>query len=291
MTMRQVIKLLRMYPYLLNDTFIRSHSEAKSIYEEGFPSLSNVVARAKEQSGLPKEAWTYFEKSISAAEQKALRKKERKEWIHDRALQIAAHKRTAIACTVLAVILAFFTLFPTGRALAKEMFDYILNIFEYKIEIVDREYSTYENGEILPAESNTGITNSTIEYDDITEFYNATGLMPYVLDLEGWDCTVIIEKNSEATGKSLRTEYQTDDGDDDGAIVVMQKWLLNTQYDVWSNGGFSNSIILTDGNELYYSIDVVDGSLDGVCLLENSVLLIHVNKEPYISQALSALQK
>lgn len=287
--MRKAKRLLREYPYLLNDTvYIRSQSEAKRMYAEGFPSLGTIVARAKGQSGLPAEAWAYFEKAAATTEKQAQRTKESKEWINENIARIAAHKRMAIACTILAIILAFFTLFPTGRALAKEMFDYILNVFGHKIEIVDTEYSSYEGIESLPADSNLGVTNSTVEYDSITEFYNATGLEPFALDLKGWDCTVIVEKNSETTGKSLKTEYQIDDGD--GTIVVMQKWLLNGQYDVWSNDDFDNEITLSNGTKFYYSIDAIDGSLNGVCLIKNSVLRIYVNKEPYNSQVLTALQ-
>lgn len=289
MTMRQVRRLLREYPYILSDTvYIRSHSEAKKIYAARGSSLSNVIACAKEQSGLPAEAWAYFERSVETTEQQTQRSKETVNCFNSRVARITAHKRIAIACTILTIILAFFTLFPTGRALAKEMFDYILNVFGHKIEIVDTEYSSYEGIESLPADSNLGVTNSTVEYDSITEFYNATGLEPFALDLKGWDCTVIVEKNSETTGKSLKTEYQIDDGD--GTIVVMQKWLLNGQYDVWSNDDFDNEITLSDGTKFYYSIDAIDGSLNGVCLIKNSVLRIYVNKEPYNSQVLTALQ-
>lgn len=49
--------------------------------------------------------------------------------------------RYSIACAVLAIILAFFTLFPTGRTLARKIFDYILNVFGARIEITSSDYA------------------------------------------------------------------------------------------------------------------------------------------------------
>lgn len=289
MTILQVRRLLQKYPYLLNNTvYIRSYSEAKRMYAEGFSTFSNIIARAKEQSGLLAEAWELFEKSAEATEQKTQRTKARKKWISEISARITAHKRMAIAAMTLAIILAFFTLFPTGRALAKEMFDYLLNVFGYRIEIVDAAYATTDiNGNSI-AENNSGTANSTIEYVSIDEFCSATGLTPYVLNFDNWDCTAIVESNSETTGKSLRTEYQTANGD--GVVNILQKWLINTQYDILSNGGFDNLILLSNGAEFHYAIDAIDGSLDGVCLLDDSMLWIHINKEPYISQVISFLQ-
>jgi hypothetical protein len=54
-------KMLREHPYLIDNAFVRSRSEAERIIQErNFPSCAAFVERAKMKSKLPPNAWEAF---------------------------------------------------------------------------------------------------------------------------------------------------------------------------------------------------------------------------------------
>lgn len=58
-------ELFREYPFLIDSAFVRSRAEAeKMVKAGGLPSCKELVEHAKQNSVLPPEAWTGFDKAL-----------------------------------------------------------------------------------------------------------------------------------------------------------------------------------------------------------------------------------
>lgn len=291
MTIRKLKKLLREYPYAIDDTYMRSYTQAKRLYETGgFATMREIVARAKADSRLPPEDWADFERAALAKERRDSRKKAVRRRARAMHSALRTHRRLAVASAVVALILAFFTLVPASRALAKEIFDYILGVFGSEIQVVNADYANEGGNKV---QSNDGTNDEALletitKYESLEDFAAATRLSPFTLNLPDMQCISIIEQNSQFVGRSLKSQYGIGS---DGLLVVTQRWSYNDNLSIWTNGGFDKTLTLTDGTVLYYSIDKQDGSFDGACLLEDSLCQIYINKEPYISQVIGMLQR
>ena len=299
MRWRKFIKIILDHPFFeYRPNKILSWSEASRIFNSGFPTIEETIVAAKARYQLPSEAWLDFEAAI--IKHRAM--KQHPISIIKRALlslksYISNHKRVAVFTAVLILILSFFTLAPTGRALAKEFFNMIIQVIEDRIEITN-ENPTYEDSvyddnideKYIPKDDNDDHYNEVdgmISYPDIKHFVEETGLIPITLKADWLTCQTINYLDTKDIDRTLNVQYSTSDG---LAVSVTQIWYTDDDYSARiADVEYEKSIILGD-KELYHAIDPVDGTFNGVSLLDNSVIMIGAESGVDVDKLLKLLK-
>jgi hypothetical protein len=217
---------------------ILSWSEASRIFNSGFPTIEETIEAAKARYQLPSEAWLDFEAAI--IRHRAMKQNpfsNIKRTLLSLKSYISNHKRAAVITTVLILILSFFTLAPTGRALAKEFFSMIIQVIEDRIEITN-ENPTYEDSiyddniaeKYIPKDDNDDDYNEVdgmISYPDIKHFAEETGLIPITLKADWLTCQTINYLDTKDIDRTLNVQYSTSDG---LAVGVTQIWYTDDDY-------------------------------------------------------------
>lgn len=276
MTERKFKKLVREHPYLLDDTFTISRSEAKKIYKQGFPSAEELLEGAKRKyADLPPEGWKRFDDVL--AEQKAKKQKRRigRLDLNKVFCIVNRHRRLAIACLILTLALSFFTLVPAGRALAAEIIRFFVKVFENRIEVTvenSNKDALMEQG-YLEAATHTDLGNIGIE--------------PFVLDVD-WLMIDSIIYEFDGTGKTIFTNYSTYDC---MKLNTVQQWDVDASFSISANINNYDEVHLSDNFTMYVSADQDDGIIDGILIRLNDYILISTNSEILFNNLVDALKE
>ena len=126
LTDRKLKAYIREHPYLLDDSFIMSTSEAQAIIDaaEHVLSFEEMIESAKKRfPQYSAEQWIEFDRSIAKRKGSLLHKQA----CEKHRQQYGRHYKVAIASFIAGVIV-FFTLIPAGRALAQEIYHYIIQV-------------------------------------------------------------------------------------------------------------------------------------------------------------------
>ena len=282
MSQQKIDALIRDRLYLLDDVFVRPETEAKTLAAQCTISARTLVMRAEAKSNLPEESWSGFYRALDAADQRAIggwRNQWKEAW-----RSLWKHRRVAITSLVLVLILAFFTLVPTGRAIANEIFDYFAQVIGLQLEISKTDHQQtgeqgdYQTPEPLPEEAQAAldsgeelkIVSDPVYYDSVADFEAASGLDTFTLDSDQLTCTSVSETDHMFSGKFLHTTYQMQDGKN---LYVMEQWLTGDGQSISTGGTFKEKQVL-NGKTMYYTDDAENGMFDGIVLLDNSVLQI-----------------
>ena len=282
MSQQKTDALIRDRLYLVDDLFVRSETEAKTLAAQCKISARALVMRAEAKSDLPEESWAGFYHALDAADQRAiggLRNQWKEIW-----RSLRKHRRVAVTSLVLVLILAFFTLVPTGRAIANEIFDYFAQVIGMQLDIskTDQQQAgasdTYQTPEVLSEEAIAAIdsgeelkiVSDPVYYDSVADFEAATGLDAFTLDSDQLTCTSVSDTDHMFTGKMLQTTYQMPDGKN---LYVMEQWLTGEGQSTSTGGTFKEKLVL-NGKTMYYTDDAENGMFDGIVLLDDSVLQI-----------------
>ena len=288
MSQEKARTLLRAQLYRADDLFVRSEKEAVALAAQCTVSARTLVMRAEAKSELPAESWTGFYRALDEADQRAVGGWRTR--LHDAVRSLRRHRRIAISSLILALILAFFTLVPAGRAIAEGIFDYVVTIFENQLQIdqADEKALYEQRGYDVPeeltqeqiaeygydAEGNLIMEKEPIYYDSVAAFESANSLDAFVPNSDKLTCVEVMENNNIITGKSLRASYRTADG---LTVNVIEKWYKGDGQNVSFRGEIKQKTVL-DGRMMQYAIDTETGSFDGVVLLDDSILLIYADK-------------
>lgn len=279
--------LIRGQLYRVDDLFVRSEAEAKVMAAQCTISARALIMRAEAQSTLPADSWTGFYRALDEAERRAAG-----DWrtrLRDAARSLRRHRRLAISSIILVLILGFFTLVPAGRAIAEGIFNYVIAVFDKRLEIDQAdekalyEQRGYDEPEALTQEQiaeygydedgNLIMEKEPVNYDSVAAFEFASGLDAFELVSSQLTCVEVVENNNIFTGKSLRTSYRTAD---DLSINVIEKWYKGDGQSVSFSGEIKQKTVL-DGRTMQYAIDTQSGVFDGVVLLDNSILVIYAD--------------
>lgn len=284
MRMRRIAKKIKENPAFLSDAYIRSKVEAEHLWGAGFPSLNETLIRAEAKSTLPKEVWRQFrDQALDEQEQRSDNVKAR--WTTSFGKLLLTHKRVAVVGMILFLTFCYLTLFPSGRALAKSFFDYIMSIAGRDIEIESTEYI---DNEYISTGTTEAFFEINTEYATVEEFKKETGITPFTIECDGLTCISVREHYSSYAGRNLWIDYQIGR---DGEVSILQSWLYyDDSVSLSANSEYDNSFTLSNGAELYYAIDKIDGSFNGVILLEDSMLQISINDSAYFEEVLEALE-
>lgn len=251
-------KLIAGFPNLVDGRFVMSQSQAEQLIRDSnwCPPLEQIVKRAKKRSDLPDSAWEPFDRLVEK-EHSTLNRRNTGVGVISKGM---CRGIVAIAALV-AFITFFFTVTSTGKAWAKQLYNFILTVSDggytispevpYDFPAVDYEekhYSSYE------------------------EFEKDTGYKAYkfknTLELPVEDIRAV-KSNS---GFSLYATFILNDGN---RICIYQHWQITSEYfgsvsdceQKWTHK-------LSDGNTLNCFIDSTDGFFLAVSIIDDSLITI-----------------
>ena len=287
MSQEKARTLIRGQLYRADDLFVRSEKDAAAMAAQCTVSARAFVMRAEAKSSLPADSWAGFYRALDEADRRAAG-----DWrtrLRDAARSLRRHRRLAISSIILVLILGFFTLVPAGRAIAEGIFNYVIAVFDKRLEIDQAdekalyEQRGYDEPEALTQEQiaeygydkdgNLIMEKEPVNYDSVAAFESASGLDAFELVSSQLTCVEVVENNNIFTGKSLRTSYRTAD---DLSINVIEKWYKGDGQSVSFSGEIKQKTVL-DGRTMQYAIDTQSGVFDGVVLLDNSILVIYAD--------------
>jgi len=285
MNQRQAKKYITDHLYLADNTFVRSASEAAKLASECKVSARTLVYLAEARSSLPTEAWSGFHRALDQADAKQNHTLSNR--IQNLSQTVLRHRRAAVATLLVILALAFFTLVPAGRAIAKGIFDYVIGVRGGQLEIEQRdekqlyEERGYDIPETLPPEAMESLQNGEelqiisdpVYFDSIAAFEEQYGLDAFALESDSVRCIEVYETDHMFTGKTLRSNYLDANG---GAINIIEQWYTGDGISTESNAEFLQRDVL-GGKTMHYTIDAVDGSFTGIVLLDNTILTVYAD--------------
>jgi hypothetical protein len=254
---------------------MRSVADAEKLAKKSTLTAEQVIQRAKCKLDLPIETWEHVEETLAGIARRNRRVHYAKILQNTTVRAFRAHRRMAIAFLIALVTLAFFTLIPVGRTMAKSAFDYIANVFETYIRFEPSAHMSQEP-EYVAVEDDSSLdgeiifSETTIVYKDFETFSSEFGLQPIQFVSDNYICTRIIVTQHETMGLSLSSQYSSPDGD----VVFTQEWLTGDCVNAYINNESWEKTYILDGVELYYSSDNTDGRIDGFAVLNDSLLWI-----------------
>jgi hypothetical protein len=209
--------------------------------------------------------------------------------------------RVLVACIVLVIVVGFFTLVPYGRAVARGIFDYFTRVTGNVIIITEKGADTRHEKYGTGSEDNSGFEQSAAKdsgpadyanietktvYQSIEEFRLATKLKPIELSDGGLQLVDIIEFDHLYNGKTLVTVYHhTKYGD----FVLTQEWYTDKSNQKESNSAFDQEAVILGNYTMYYAIDSIDQSFNGVSLLSGSILMVYASPDYPIEYVIKIL--
>ena len=277
MTERKLKRILHDKPYLMDGLFVSSRYEAQQMALASTLRIDQVLLSIRQDPDISATTWARVDLALKAKERKDHYRATIKERFGDLYRGVKTHRRKLVVAVAIMIVFAFFTLIPSGRTLAKDAFDYIMNVFGNQIKIEPTGQDPLPPKEFSDAGLHTNdsseevfIEDVVLEYESLDAFASEYGLTPVRLISKDFVCISITLTNSEATGFSLVSRYSSADGD----IVVKQKWLHDEAMSLSSNSDNWQRIRILEGVELLYIIDEIDRVFDGVALLNDSMLWV-----------------
>lgn len=239
MTKRKFKRLLKEFPYIADDSFVRSATSAKQLAAECTCTADALIMKAEARSDLPATAWNGFHAALAKqanAEGKIKRG-------NDLSHFIRIHRKLAIAGVVIILTLGFFTLVPVGRALAKDAFEIIISIFDGNLHAQqqgDPQGLAPIDFESLPD-----------QFETLEEAAEAVGRPIAKITRDSVSIDSISVYTSQDAMLTIRTAYVTMNG---AALMITQN--LFSEDSSWSSSvGIAGSDVVTietaDGTILY----------------------------------------
>ena len=274
--------------YRIDPLFERSEEAAKTLAADCRVSARTLIMRAEAASDLPAASWSGFYDALDAADRKATGGWREK--LREAAQSFRKHRRLAVGSLILVLALAFFTLVPAGRAIAESIFNYVITVFDKRLEIeqTDEKALYEERGYDVPEaineeqlseygydkDGNLIAEKEPVYYESVAAFESVYGMDAFELVSDQLTLSEVIEENNIFTGKKLRSNYLTADG---LKVNVIEQWYKGDGQSITLRGEIMQKTILGD-KTMQYAIDSENGSFDGFVLLENSVLTIYADQ-------------
>ena len=274
--------------YRIDPLFERSEEAAKTLAADCRVSARTLIMRAEAASDLPAASWSGFYDALDAADRKATGGWREK--LREAAQSFRKHRRLALGSLILVLALAFFTLVPAGRAIAESIFNYVITVFDKRLEIeqTDEKALYEERGYDVPEaineeqlseygydkDGNLIVEKEPVYYESVAAFESVYGMDAFELVSDQLTLSEVIEENNIFTGKKLRSNYLTADG---LKVNVIEQWYKGDGQSITLRGEIMQKTVLGD-KTMQYAIDSENGSFDGFVLLENSVLTIYADQ-------------
>lgn len=287
MTERKLKRILHDKPYLMDGLFVRSRYEAQQMVLASTLTIEKVLRPLRQDPDISEATWARVDLALKTKQNRDSKQTTHKERTHDWGSNIRTRRRIVAVAAAMILVVAFFTLIPIGRTMAKGAFDYFMYVFENHIDIeptgqAPMHPGLYINYEAAPGEILNEDGDLIIGYDSFESFTADYGAKPVRLLSEDFICTEITLTKYATSGASLTSHYSSPSG----AIVVTQEWLPDGGTSFHSNSDSWKSATILDGVELLYAVDKVDGLFDGIAMLPDSVLWVSAQKSVDILEQL-----
>lgn len=291
MKQRKLKRILYSKPYLMDGLFVRSRDEAQQMALASTLTIEQVLRPLRRDADIPETTWARVDLALKAKQHRDSKQTTHKERTHNWGSNIGARRRVVTVAAAMILVVVFFTLIPSGRALAKDAFDYIMNVFGNHIKIEPTEQGPIHPGRLIDFKSSTEGTvdefgDLIIQYGSIESFADEYEIAPIRLISDDFTCTEITLTKYCTSGASLTSTYSSPDG----SIIITQEWLADDSGGMGIQSSSSDSwkrIIILDGVEMLYAIDTKDGIFDGIALLPDSMLWISAQKTVNIFEQLA----
>lgn len=253
-------------------------------------TIDQVLQSLRQTSDISADTWARVDLALKAKQRRECKQSMHKGRTYDWNISKKMRRRIVAVVATMILVVAFFTLIPRGRTLAKGAFDYFMNVFENNIKFEPTGKSSIypqlvDSTSISDSEVVNEYGDVIVDYDNFEAFRDSYGLVPVRLVATDFSCTKITLTKYAAAGMSLRSQYSGQNGD----IVITQKWLMNDNVNAGSNTDEWITTIILEDVELTYCFDKIDGIFDGFALLNDSILWISAQPGVNILDALSEL--
>lgn len=193
-------------------------------------------------------------------------------------------RRIGIIAIALILLIVFFAVTPTGRAIAESVIQYIATLFEDGLLVINQ--SENESPLFIEGDEDTSSYGeqqnsnaSLIPVDSIEGFIRDTGKVPYIIPQQYME--LYYEYDEMIDYLALYSTYYSDEG----SIITCQ---------IWNAEGMISSTIegysVYDKDEsVYYSLEIEDGCINCIKIFENSILTISAKGDYTLDDLLNLL--
>ena len=260
---------------MMDGMFVRSRFEAQQMALASTLTMEQVLRPLRQDPDISETTWARVDMALKMKERKEQYRVTIKVRFDELSRGTKAHRRIVAVVTAVILVVAFFTLIPSGRTLAKGAFDYFMNVFGNHIKFMSTDQTSSNSITVADDERKSGgevneFGDVIIRYEKADDFFEEYGFVPIQLTSEKFDCSQITLTIYEASGISLTSVYTSTEGN----IVITQKWLMSDNLSVHSNSDAWESTEILGNVKLLYAIDKVDGMFDGFATVDDSILWI-----------------
>ena len=97
--------------------------------------IDQVLLSIRQDPDISATTWARVDLALKANPHRESKQTTRGERTHDWSSNIKSRRRVVAVAAAMILVVAFFTLIPSGKTLAKDAFDYIMNVFGNQIKI------------------------------------------------------------------------------------------------------------------------------------------------------------
>lgn len=256
--------------------FVLSRSEAAQMLdnEKGYPTVAQIIERAKSKVDWPDERWAEIENMAIIANKRRRGQHGFSEFILPHLFP--RHRVLAAVCSLVLLLGAIFAFVPEGRAFAAQVYEAIIKIFDNRAGVhtpdriyAEREYDNSIAQDFASALDNeSGQQQETQAFASLQEFEDATGLSAFALDTSIYHCEAVDAFTIDGETQ-LNATYSCEYGD----VFTTQIWNIITDIGALTNNTYQQYQSNT-GRIVNYYIDKMDGSLYAVTSINGSILII-----------------
>ena len=260
------------------EEFILSHTEAKRRLKiEGYPSLEQIIQRAKAKTDWPDERLDEIRRIAASAEkQNALETNRKTFFAHIR----HCNRWVAAASSLILVLAALLVFIPESRAFAVQMYYSVVRLFDNRVGIqqptqtnTSREYDSQIADDFASELEQEHPQKQEMQmFASLQEFEKATGHIPYRLNASDVAYETSKYQKTRQNEEWLYTYYTYGDA----MIVTTQMWNIVSDISALTNDSYQ-LYTTSIGNEVYYSTDKIDGSVYALTQLGDSILMVNAD--------------
>lgn len=253
MTEKRLRKILHERPYLIDDAFQLSLTEVNEIIQAtGVPSVERIVTRAKEKDGWnPK-----IELTLQKLTQKSLSSKFTSLRIKTQLLCQniwVSHYRVIFTWIIILLFAGIMILTPTGRAVAENVIQYIVHLFDGRLVINqsnnDSDMFLIDDKDEVGDSEQQNVDSDFVYVNTFEDFTKATGKTPFILPLACSEIYYVHEPEIDYLELHARYDSKA------GQIIT---------YQIWNVDGLISSTLTgysayEDNDSIYYSIEEESG--------------------------------
>ncbi|OQB20387.1 MAG: hypothetical protein BWY11_02457 [Firmicutes bacterium ADurb.Bin182] len=276
---------------MLDPAYTMSLKQAKvQLAITGYQSFAEMIMSAKARSSLPEEVWAEVDMLIEHVRRKDQRQK-KIIWTLQR------HRRLALACLCILLIIGFFVFIPSGRTIARKLYNMIVRMSENRV-IIEDEYGTgprieFEGDAVAPKipHSPEPSKSDRIKFNSLEEFVAATGFNPIIYDPAFAQIESITAMPDGSQGYTVDMVYSTMDGGH--YAIIHQIWLNGAPSDVsiyTQDGEHFEKKILSD-TTIFCTIDHSDNTFSGIAWFRNTEIIISAEQADDYENLLNSLRR